>query len=87
MDSNTYEELIHAICEACHADSDDSSCLTLPESQHALRALGLYPSLEDIEKEVERLGLQFPLDPSAFKAKMSANSSSSPQNDELTNHS
>ena len=64
-DEGTSKEIIRAICVACHA-ADDSGDLSLPESQHALKALGFYLTLEAIDHTVKALGLEFPLTSTAF---------------------
>ena len=50
---------VDAIFQAC--DADLSGSLDLPQSQHALRALGFYPEETDLKEALKALGLDFPL--------------------------
>ena len=50
---------VEDIFQAC--DVDLSGALDLPESQYALRALGLYPTDLELEEQLKDLGLHFPL--------------------------
>ena len=53
------------IFDAC--DASRSGDLDLSESKYALQAFGLYPKDQDIEKTVQELGQQFPLDKPSFR--------------------
>ena len=52
--------LVNAIFHAC--DADGSGSLDSPQSRHALRALGFYPTKKELRAALEAQGLEdFPL--------------------------
>ena len=52
--------LVNAIFHAC--DADGTRSLNLSQSQHALRALGFYPTKKELRAALEAQGLEdFPL--------------------------